>query len=199
MRHILLVSATLMLATPAMAQQNSTATTNVPPAIGPMASTAPVPAAAPIVQAPVWDKVSLGMTRQQVEALYPRGDNIKYEDDEVEISDVHIMEKCDAEANIYFNKQNIVDRVMIAGNPSMGGRCSRDVLAALSSKYGQPVAYDKSSGSILARQGKLTTWRRDDGVTLQFKKYENGIFGGGGLLKASWELTYTDRGKDISL
>ena len=35
-------------------------------------------------------------------------------------------------------------------------------------------------------------WSRSDGGAMRFKKYENGVFGGGGLAKASWELTYTN-------
>ncbi len=148
---------------------------------------------------PVWDKVELGMTRSQVEALYPKGGKVKYEAKQLEIADVPIMGKCEAEANIYFNEAGVVDQVKIAGDPSMGGRCSKYVMAALASNYGQPMLTDGSFGRFLARQGKMVTWKRADGVTLQFKKYENGIFGGGGLMKASWELTYTNMGGSIAL
>jgi hypothetical protein len=142
--------------------------------------------------------VSFGMTRAQVEALYPRGSKVEYQKKAVEISDVNIIPKCDAEVNIRFDDAGIVNEVMIAGNPSMGGRCSNDVLTALSAKYGQPATTDKAHGSILSREGKVSVWTRPDGVAMHFKKYTNGIYGGGGLGKASWELTYS-KAADISL
>lgn len=147
--------------------------------------------AATAVAEPIWGKVEFGMTRGQVEALYPAGGKVKHQSRQIEISDVPVTEKCQAEANIYFDGAGLVERVMIAGNPSMGGRCSDQVLTALAGKYGQPANWDGSAGSILARQGKIMVWSRPDGVAMRFKKYENGGFGGGGLLKASWELTYT--------
>lgn len=163
---------------------------------------APAPPAAvttPDGPEPIWGKVAFGMTRAQIEALYPRSGDVDYHDNSIEISDVPIMGKCEAEANIYFDETGVVDRVMIAGNPSMGGRCSEKVLVGLSSKYGEPLDEEKSHGSILAREGKIFIWNRPGGVTMRFKRYSNGIFGGGGLLKASWELTYSHMGGEMSL
>lgn len=148
---------------------------------------------------PVWDKVEFGQTRAEVEALYPRASKVDYQKKAIEISGIPIIPKCDAEVNIRFDDSDVVHQVMIAGNPSMGGRCSRDVLAALAAKYGEPLNRDTSEGSILARQGKIFTWTRPGGITMQFKKFENGGFGGGGLGKASWELTYSKLGDLISL
>lgn len=148
---------------------------------------------------PVWDNVEFGMTRAQVEALHPESSKVDYQKKAIEISDIPIIAKCDAEVNIRFDDNDTVHQVMIAGNPSLGGRCSRDVLAALSAKYGEPLNRDSSEGSILARQGKIFTWNREGGITMQFKKFENGGFGGGGLGKASWELTYSKLGELIGL
>ena len=148
---------------------------------------------------PIWDKVEFGQTRTDVEALYPKGKSVDYQSKAIEISDVRIIDKCSAEVNIRFDDQQLVNEVMIAGDPSMGGRCSRDVLAALASKYGEPLNRDESQGSILARQGKIFTWNRPGGVTMEFKKFENGGFGGGGLMKASWELKYSQIGNLIGL
>ena len=148
---------------------------------------------------PVWDKVEFGMTRTQVEALYPKSSKVDYQKKAIEISDIPIIAKCNAEVNIRFDDSDTVHQVMIAGDPSLGGRCSRDVLAALSAKYGEPLTRETSDGSILARQGKIFTWTRPGGVTMQFKKFENGGFGGGGLGKASWELTYSKLGELIGL
>lgn len=131
------------------------------------------------------------MPRAQVEALYPASNKIEHQPKAIEISDVHIMGKCNAEVNIRFDDDGLVKEIMIAGDPSMGGRCSQDVMTSLAAKYGQPANWDGSAGSILARQGKVAVWSRPGGIAMRFKKYENGIFGGGGLTKASWELTYT--------
>ena len=147
---------------------------------------------------PVWRNIDFGMTRAQVEVLYPKGKGVSYQAKNIELSDIRITERCSAEANIRFDDAGKVREVMIAGNPSMGGRCSNDVLTALSAKYGQPSNWDNSAGSILARQGKVAMWARPDGVAMRFKKFENGVFGGGGLAKASWELSYT-RADNIAL
>lgn len=170
-----------LLATPAFAQPSAE---DVEEANAP-----PIPK--PVQTIPVWDKVEFGMTREQVEALYPKGPKVDYQKKAIEISDVEITAKCQAEANIRFDENNLVHEVMIAGNPSMGGRCSNEVLTGLSAKYGQPANWDDAEHSILSREGKVAMWSRPDGVALRFKKYTNGVFGGGGLGKASWELTYT--------
>ena len=146
----------------------------------------------------IWGDVVFGMTRAQVEAFYPKGKNVDYQKAVIEISDVAIIDGCDAEVNVRF-KNDVVDEVMIAGNPSMGGRCSEKVIAGLSSKYGEPLDTDKHHASVLARQGRVFIWNRPGGITMRFKKFTNGVFGGGGLAKASWELTYTRLGQDIAL
>lgn len=155
--------------------------------------------AAPAVAEPIWDKVEFGMTRAEVEALYPKGDKVSYQKNAIEISGVQITPRCGAEANIRFNDEGVVHEVMIAGNPSMGGRCSNEIMTGLSAKYGQPANWDSSAGSILARQGKVAVWSRGDGIAMRFKKYENGILGGGGFAKASWELTYSQVGSEFAL
>lgn len=147
--------------------------------------------ATPASAEPVWGQIEFGMTRAAVEALHPESDDVEFQSSAIEISDVTITDRCQAEVNIRFDDAGLVREVMVAGNPSMGGRCSNDVLTALSGKYGQPHNWDSSEGSILSREGRVAIWTRQDGVVLRFKKFTNGIFGGGGLASASWELTYT--------
>lgn len=147
----------------------------------------------------VWGGIELGMSRSDVEAAYPKGGKTKYNSDEsIEISDVRIIDKCQAEVNIYF-EAGVVDRVKIAGNPSMAGRCSDTILSGLASKYGQPLGEDRSGGTLGSREGKVYIWTRPGGLTMRFKKYTNGAWGGGGLLKASWDLLYTSTGEDLAL
>ena len=140
---------------------------------------------------PIWDKVEFGMDRTQVELNYPKSSKVDYQKKAIEISDVRVVDGCDAEVNIRFDDSQKVESIMIAGNPSMGGRCSDRVLTNLAAKYGQPASSDQTQGSILARQGKISVWSRPDGTAMRFKKFESGGLGGGGFGKASWELTYT--------
>lgn len=153
----------------------------------------------PAVAEPIWGKVDFGMSRDQIEQLYPEGPEVDYQPRAIEISGITIIGKCQAEVNIYFDDARLVNKVMIAGDPSIGGRCSRDVMAALAAKYGEPLDRDYSFGTLASRQGRVLVWSRADGVTMQFKKYENGLWGGGGLGKASWELTYSRLGDAIDL
>lgn len=148
---------------------------------------------------PVWGSVTLGAPREQIIAAYPKGGKTGYNPDgSIEIADVTIIDKCRAEVNIYF-ESGVVDRVMVAGDPSMGGRCSEKVLTGLASKYGEPLDSGRAGGSLLGREGKVFIWNRPDGITMRFKRYTNGFLGGGGLLKASWELTYSKLGTDLAL
>lgn len=153
--------------------------------------------AAPAAAEPVWRNIEFGMTRAQVEALYPEGDDVDYQPEAIELSDIQLTEECAAEVNIRF-RNGAVFEVMIAGDPSMGGRCSDLVMTQLAAKYGQPSNWDSSAGSILGRQGKVAYWSRP-GVAMRFKKFEAGFFGGGGLAKASWQLTYSQIDENLGL
>ena len=147
----------------------------------------------------VWGTIELGMTRAAVEAAYPKGGKIEYNGDgSIEIADVRIIDKCEAEVNIYF-VDGVVDSVKIAGNPSMGGRCSDTVLSGLASKYGEPLSVDRTGSTLASREGRVSIWNRPGGMTMRFKKFTSGMWGGGGLLKASWELLYTNTGQDLAL
>lgn len=157
--------------------------------------TAAVPASAATV---IWDKVEVGMTRAQVEALYPAGGKIKHTPKAIEIDGVSITEKCKAEVNIQF-ENGIVSGAMLNGEGALGGRCADTVLTALSGKYGQPMNANDSGGSILARSGKVFVWNRGDGLTMRFKNYNDGSFGAGSLGRKSWELRYTTVAETIGL
>ena len=137
----------------------------------------------------LWRDIAAGMPRSAVHALYPAGKGVKHRDDSVEVKPIQITEQCEAELNVHFNG-DVVERIVLKGNPSMGGRCSDTVLSSLSAKYGQPLSDSNTERSVLAREGRIYVWTRD-GVTLRFKRFSNGAFAGGGLLAASWELTYS--------
>ena len=140
-----------------------------------------------------------GMTVAEVHALYPaQGEKVKYHGtSQTEIEDVVILEGCEAEVEIQ-HESGTVDAVKVKGKGSLGGRCSDQVLGALSGRYGEPLVQRGRSGNILERQGEIVIWNRN-GATLRFKQFTNGVFGGAGLGQSSWELTYTAAASDINL
>lgn len=147
----------------------------------------------------LWDKVEAGMTIAQLRAVYPeQGGKVKWHGSkQTEVEDVVILPGCEAEVEIQ-HASGTVDAVKVKGKGSIGGRCSDKVLGALSAKYGQPAVQRDVQQSILAREGEIVVWNRD-GVTMRFKQFTNGAFGGGGLGAASWELTYTASASEIAL
>jgi len=146
----------------------------------------------------LWGQVENGMTRSQVEALYPKQKGkIKHRKKQTEIEDVVILEGCEAEVEIQY-ENDVVDVVKVKGRGSIAGRCSDKVFAALGAKYGQPDVQRRSRGSIVETEGDIAVWNRE-GVTLRFKRRTNGIFGGGGLGTASWEAWYTASAQEINL
>lgn len=147
----------------------------------------------------LWDKVEAGMTVDEVRALYPevRGKVKWHKAAQTEVEDVAILDGCKAEVEIQ-HKTGFVDAVKVKGKGSIAGRCSDKVLGALSAKYGQPMVQRDVAGSILAREGDVVVWNKQ-GVTMRFKKFTDGEFGGGGLLASSWELTYTASASEIAL
>lgn len=147
----------------------------------------------------LWDKVRSGMTIEEVHQLYPaQGDTVKWHGTkQTEIEDIEVLKGCKAEVEIQ-HESGTVDAVKVKGRGSIAGRCSDKVLAALAAKYGQPMEERKSQSSILEREGTISIWAKQ-GVTMRFKRFTNGAFGGGGLGAASWELTYTASASEISL
>ena len=147
----------------------------------------------------LWDRVEAGMTIAEVRAIYrEQQGRVKYHGNEqTEIEDVVILEGCEAEVEIQ-HESGWVDAVKVKGRGSMAGRCSDQVLGALSGRYGEPLVQRGRSGSILAREGEVVMWHRD-GATLRFKQFTNGIFAGAGLGQSSWELTYTAAATEINL
>jgi len=137
------------------------------------------------------------MSVAQLRALYPQGANVTYKDDRTVLSDVPIIEGCEAKVNI-MHPQGAVKEIVMRGEGAIAGRCSLKIITALSGKYGQMLEKDDVRGSLFARQGKNYVWSRD-GVTLQLKRYTNGPLGGGGLFAASWELRYSANAASIDL
>jgi len=166
----------------------------------------PAPVATPAVAQPavatpsglvLWRNIEDNMTVARLRALYPAGSNVTYKDDRTVLSDVPIIEGCQAKVNV-MHPQGVVKEIVMRGEGSIAGRCSLKIITALSGKYGEPLDKDKVHGSLFGRQGKNYIWMHD-GVTLQFKRYTNGALGGGGLFAASWELRYATNATNIDL
>jgi hypothetical protein len=137
------------------------------------------------------------MTVERLHALYPPGPNVTYKGDRTVLSDVPIIEGCQAKVNV-MHPTGVVTEIVMRGEGAIAGRCSLRIITALSGKYGEPLDKDKVHGSLFGREGKNYIWTRD-GVTLQFKRYTNGALGGGGLFAASWELRYSVSASAIDL
>lgn len=173
------------------------------------ASTAPAGVAAnpatqagtPVTGSPngpiLWRNIASGMSVAQLRALYPQAPNVHYKNDRTVLSDVPIIEGCEAKVNI-MHPTGAVKEIVMRGEGAIAGRCSLKLITALSGKYGESLEKDKVRGSLFARQGKNYVWTRD-GVTLQFKRYTSGALGGGGLFAASWELRYSANASNIDL
>jgi hypothetical protein len=145
----------------------------------------------------LWRNIENGMTVTQLRALYPRGSDVTYKEDRTILSDVPIIEGCQAKVNI-MHPTGVVKEIVMRGEGSIAGRCSLKLIAALSGKYGEPMDKDKVHGSLFGREGKNYIWSRD-GITLQLKRYTSGALGGGGLFAASWELRYAANAVAIDL
>jgi hypothetical protein len=169
-----------------------------------VASPVPAPAAAAQTVAQsapartiLWRNVESGMSVSQLRSLYPAGAAVSYKDDRTVLTDVPIIEGCQAKVNI-MHEAGAVKEIVMRGEGAIAGRCSLKIIAALSGKYGEPLEKDKVKGSLFAREGKNYVWTRD-GITLQFKRYTSGALGGGGLFAASWELRYAANATNIDL
>jgi hypothetical protein len=170
------------------------------------AQAAPAPVIAPAMAQPavakptglvLWRNVEQDMPVAKLRALYPAGSNVSYKDDRTVLSDVAIIEGCQAKVNV-MHPQGVVKEIVMRGEGSIAGRCSLKIITALSGKYGEPLDKDKVHGSLFGREGKNYIWMRD-GVTLQLKRYTSGALGGGGLFSASWELRYSSNATNIDL
>jgi hypothetical protein len=185
--------------------------TSPPSSAAPVVATPPVPVARMVVlpatpsaqpvsssAGPIlWRNIAMGMSVAQLRQLYPQGSNVTFKADRTVLSDVPVIEGCNAKVNVMHESGNVKEIVM-RGEGSLAGRCSAKIIAALSGKYGEPLDKEKVRGTFLAREGKNYVWTHD-GVTLLFKRYTNGAFGGGGLFAASWEMRYSATAGNIDL
>lgn len=156
-------------------------------------TTSTVAATGPVL----WRNIQDGMSVAQVHALYPESEDVEWHNDRTVLTDVPVMDGCQAKVNI-MHPDGAVKEIVMRGEGAIAGRCSIKLITALSGKYGEPMDKDKVHGSLFGREGKNYIWAHD-GVTLQFKRYTNGVFGGGGLLAASWELRYSVADAKIDL
>lgn len=145
----------------------------------------------------LWRNIFDGMSVAALHQLYPQGEDVAWHNDRTVLTDVPILEKCQAKVNI-MHPDGAVKEIVMRGDGAIAGRCSIKLITALSGKYGEPMDKDKVGGSLFGRQGKNYIWAHD-GVTLQLKRYTNGVLGGGGLFAASWELRYSAEDSKIDL
>jgi hypothetical protein len=136
----------------------------------------------------LWRNIELGMTIERLHALYPAGEHVKYEAAETLLEEVRITPECEAQVHIH-HEAGTVDRVVLRGGGSMSGRCANRVLDALAARYGQAAAREERRG-ILRRPSQDHVWNHE-GIMIRFRRFGGNDFGGGGLLRASWEISYS--------
>ena len=144
----------------------------------------------------LWRNIELGMTLEQLRTAYPAGEHVKYLADEMLLEEVRITPECEADAHIHHENGAVV-RVVLRGGGSMSGRCANRILDALAGRYGQSAAREERRG-LLRRPSQDHIWTRE-GVMVRFRRFGGSDFGGGGLLRASWELTYSAVDNSIDL
>jgi hypothetical protein len=146
----------------------------------------------------LWRDIRAGMTRAEVRAIHPaQADVVHHREEATIIENYEVTDKCKATVRIYHEQGN-VDRVVVRGEGSIGGRCSDTVLTGLSSRYGEALNKERSGDGLFRRVNTAYVWNRD-GVTLRFRKFNGGAFGGNGLGAPSWELTYSEIEDQIAL
>lgn len=146
-------------------------------------------AASPVSAQQLWQNINAGMTADQVRALYPDADR---RSDSTIVRDFQVSAECEATVDI-MHEAGTVTEVRLRGGASLGGRCADTILAALSSRYGQPASESEVDGSLFRRPSHLYVWNRD-GITLRFKRMPEG-----GLAQRSWELVYTTIADDVAI
>src|SRR4051812_5743814 len=153
-------------------------------------------AATPASAQMLWRNIEHGMTVDQVRALYPAGEHVKYQGEEILLEEIRITPECEADVHIHLQGAT-VERVVLRGGASMSGRCSNRVLDALAARYGQSAAREDRRG-ILRRPSQDHIWNHE-GIMIRFRRFGGTDFGGGGLLRASWELSYSPVDTSIDL
>jgi len=146
----------------------------------------------------LWQSVRAGMSRAEVQALYPAAsDRVHHQNDLTIVEDFQVTDQCKATVRIW-HRQGSVQEVVVRGESSIGGRCSDIALTALSSRYGEALSRERGGDGLFRRVNTAYVWHRE-GVTLRFRKFNGTVFGGGGLGAPSWELTYSEVEDDVAL
>jgi hypothetical protein len=136
----------------------------------------------------LWRNIELGMPVTRLHELYPAAQHVKYEAAETLLEEVAITPECEAQVHIH-HPAGTVERVVLRGGGSMSGRCANRVLDALAARYGQAAAREERRG-ILRRPSQDHIWNHN-GIMIRFRRFGGNDFGGGGLLRASWEISYS--------
>ena len=121
----------------------------------------------------------LGMSKEQVQAAFPKG--------RVSKQTYQIIAKCDTSIVVNY-KDDFVNVLQLSGTGALLGKCSEEVFSYLSRIYGPPTLTQKyKSGGLLPRPGKESIWSAED-LELKYINYNDNGFGGGGLLQTSWRV-----------
>lgn len=143
-------------------------------------------AAAPASAQNAWENIELGMTAEQVRALYPAGEGVRSRADRTTIRGHRLIEQCRADVHILY-PHGRVEQVVLRGEPAISAQCGEAIFAGLSQRLGTPLSAETTRPSILKRVRTTYLWN-DGGRYLRFVRY--GVDGmGAGLTNASWEMS----------
>jgi hypothetical protein len=147
-------------------------------------------AASPATAAPLlWGKVEVGMTPDQVRALYPpEPGKVEHEKGGIRLKDAITIGKCTPDVYIDFHKGTV--REVSTGMPDRGLKtsCVERAYEAMVGKYGAPVS--ESTEEAQWHKTTISRWIVE-GVIINMVRTEGGI--------TSWSVTYRPAAPDSGL
>jgi hypothetical protein len=105
----------------------------------------------------LWQNVRAGMSRAEVQALYPLSDKVRHRRDRVEVDDFIVTGRCRAEVNIYFQAE-AVNRVFLKGKGDPTDGCPDTVLRALVGRYGAALSESNNARSAAGNGFETRMW-----------------------------------------
>lgn len=114
---------------------------------------------------PLWQNIEAGMTREQVQSLYPQGQDRKGK--MWVVRDVEVIPNCKATADIHY-ENGTVTKVVLYGKNKFLDVCEDYVRDAVLAKYGEPIEQKEHSNDFGLAYDELK-WSRD-GVLIRFER-----------------------------
>ncbi len=150
--------------------------------------------AAPASAQTLWGKIEVGMSAEQVRALYP-GERVQQRGERTIVKGHKLIEQCRADIRIH-HPGGRVREVELKGEPAVAGQCASAIFAVMRRDLGQPLSAVSGRPSMLKRERTTYQWDKG-GVRLRFVRYSTEGWGGAGLGNAD-RLAEPDRAERLS-